>query len=45
LTNDCFRMARSGGKDLAEGMPLAEEVISSSVSMTHRTAVSETVTH
>ena len=45
LTNDCFRMARSRGKDLAEGMPLAEEVISSSVSMTSRTAVSETVTH
>jgi HPt (histidine-containing phosphotransfer) domain-containing protein len=45
LTNDCFRMARSGGKDLAEDMPHTEELISSSVGMAGRTAVSESLTH
>ncbi len=45
LTDDCFCMARSGGKDLAEGMPHAREVISSSAGITGRTAVSEALTH
>ncbi|RLA56783.1 MAG: hypothetical protein DRQ98_01010 [Gammaproteobacteria bacterium] len=45
LTNDCFRMARSGGKDLSDDLPLVKEVISSSVDMADRTVVSETLAH
>ena len=45
LTNDCFRMASSGGKDLAEDMPLTEGVISAGAGVSNRAAVAETLTH
>jgi HPt (histidine-containing phosphotransfer) domain-containing protein len=45
LTNDCFRMARSGGKDLAEDLPTAEEVIRPNAGMADRAVVAETLTH
>jgi hypothetical protein len=45
LTNDCFCMAESGGKDLAQAMPAAEGVISSTTGVADRTVVAETLTH
>lgn len=45
LTNDCFRMARSGGKGLAEDMPHTGAVINSGARMADRAMVSETLTH
>jgi len=45
LTDDCFRMAGSGGRDLAKGISHTGPVIGSNVGMAGRTAVSETLTH
>jgi len=45
LTDRCFRMARTGGKDLAESFPPIQGVISSAGSNVEKSSVSETLAH
>ncbi|MEH6634978.1 MAG: Hpt domain-containing protein [Halioglobus sp.] len=45
LTDNCFRMAASGGRDLAEDMPVSDAVVNTGAAMADRTPVSETWTH
>ena len=43
LTNKCFRMAISGGTDLAEDLPNSEEVLAAPVTALGTAAVTETI--
>ena len=45
LTDSCFRLASSGGQDLAEDLPHADEVIGSAGGVTDPSLISETLTH
>jgi HPt (histidine-containing phosphotransfer) domain-containing protein len=45
LTDSCFRLASSGGQDLAEDLPHADEVIGSAGSVAAPSLISETLTH
>lgn len=45
LTDNCFRLARSGGQDLAEDLPHVDEVIGSAGGVADPSLISETLTH
>jgi chemotaxis protein histidine kinase CheA len=45
LTNQCFRMARTGGIDLAEDLPQANDVMGAQAAVAQPEAVSETLSH
>ena len=45
LTERCFRIAQSGGEDLAQDLPQADEVMGSPAGMVDKTSAIETLTH
>lgn len=45
LTNQCFRVARSGGADLAEDLPGTEDVIGAPAAVAQSAVVSESLSH
>jgi chemotaxis protein histidine kinase CheA len=45
LTERCFRMAQSGGEDLAEDLPQANEVMGSPAGIVDNTSAIETLSH
>jgi hypothetical protein len=45
LTDRCFRMASTGGKDLAEQIPSIQGVISSTGGNVEKSSASETLAH